>query len=121
MMDKITIHDLAARCIIGMNGDERREKQDVLINISLYADLRQAGISDRIEDTVDYRALKKKVLTLVEGSNFYLIEALADAIAQICLVNPAVETVSVKVGKPSALRFARSVEVEITRGRKDPR
>ena len=63
-MDKITIHDLAARCIIGMNGDERREKQDVLINISLYADLRQAGISDRIEDTVDYRALKKKVLTL---------------------------------------------------------
>ena len=120
-MDQITIHDLAARCIIGLNGDERREKQDVVVTACLDADLRPAGMSDRIEDTIDYRALKKKILALVENSDFCLIEALADAVAQICLQESRIEKVRVKVEKPSALRFARSVGVEITRVRKDQR
>jgi len=116
-MDRILIKDLLVRCIVGINDDERREKQDVLINIAVSADMRPAGLSDRFEDAVDYRSMKKKVIAGVEGSRFFLIEALAERIAQICLEDPKVQEVTVGVEKPAALRFARSVGVEITRGR----
>jgi len=114
-MDRILIKDLTVRCILGVSAEERREKQDVVINIALTADLRKAGRSDRFEDAVDYRALKKKVLAAVEASSYRLVEALAERIAEICLEHPAVEQAEVTVEKPSALRFARTVGVEITR------
>jgi D-erythro-7,8-dihydroneopterin triphosphate epimerase len=117
-MDKIIIKDLSARCIIGINDDERREKQDILIHIILWADLGRAARSDRFEDTVDYRAIKKKVLAMIEGSACFLVEALAERIAGICLESAGVEMAQVTVEKPSALRFARSVGVEIFRKRK---
>lgn len=116
-MDRILIKDLVVRCIVGINEDERREKQDVTINVVLWADLRKAGRSDRFEDAVDYRGIKKRIVSLLEGSQYYLIEALAEAIADICLENDAVQRVQVTVEKPFALRFARSVGVEITRER----
>ncbi len=116
-MDKILIKDLLTRCIVGVNPDERREKQDVLINITLCVDLRAAGVSDAIADAVDYRTIKKSVLAAVEPSGFNLVEALAEHVAQVCLTEPRVRQVTVTVEKPSALRFARSVGVEITRRR----
>lgn len=116
-MDRILISDLLARCIIGVNEEERRERQDVLINLAVYADLGKACRSDRFEDTVDYRALKKRVLSLAENSEYYLAEALAEGIAMICLEHPLVAKVSVRVEKPGALRFARSAGVEIVRER----
>ncbi|MEO8331872.1 MAG: dihydroneopterin aldolase [Gallionella sp.] len=116
-MDRILICDLRARCILGINESERREKQDVVINLAIYTDLRKAGKSDRIEDTVDYRALKKQVLTMVENSQYLLEEALAEAIAELCLAQREVRQVDVRVDKPYALRFARTVAVEITRKR----
>jgi FolB domain-containing protein len=116
-MDRILISDLSARCIIGINEEERREKQDVLINLVIFADLSYAAKSDKFEDSVDFRGLKKKVLNMVEGSKYYLLEALAEAIAQICLQQPGVKQVQIRVDKPSALRFARSVGVEIERKR----
>lgn len=116
-MDRIRICDLLVRCVLGINESERREKQDVLINLIIYADLRKAGQSDRIEDTVDYRALKKRVLAMAEHSQYFLEEGLAEAIAALCLAEPAVRRVEVRVEKPNALRFARSVAVEITRSR----
>ncbi len=116
-MDRIIISDLRARCIIGINEDERREKQDVSITFSLYADLRKAGQTDRYADAVDYRSIKKRVLATVEESRYYLLEALAEAVADACLATPGVHKVQVRVDKPSALRFARSVAVEIIRER----
>ncbi len=118
-MDRILVSDLSVRCILGVYDEERREKQDVLINLVIFADLRKAGKSDRFEDTVDYRALKKKILKMAEASEYHVVEALAEAVAQLCLENPAVLKVQTKVEKPSALRFARSVGVEITRTRED--
>jgi FolB domain-containing protein len=115
MMDRIRICDLLVRCILGINDSERREKQDVLINLAVYTDLRKAGKSDRIEDTVDYRALKKRILAMAENSQFFLEEALAEAVAELCLGQQGVRQVEVRVEKPNALRFARSVAVEITR------
>ncbi len=117
-MDRIFISDLSVRCIIGVNEDERRERQDVRITISLSADLSEAGKTDRFENALDYRAIKKEIMHMVENSNFYLIEALAEAIAGICLKRPGVIEALVRVEKPGALRFARSVGVEITRKRR---
>jgi FolB domain-containing protein len=119
-VDCLIIRDLAVRCIIGLCEEERRERQDVLINVSLHADLAKAGRSDRVEDSVDYRALKKRILALAENSKFYLVEALAQAVADLCLCEGPVMRVDVAVEKPSALRFARSVGVEITRERTEP-
>ena len=116
-MDRIFIKDLACRCIIGVNPEDRREKQDVIINIALWADLRPAGLSDLFTDTVDYRGIKKRVIALVEKSEYQLVEALAENIAQACLLDPRVHQVQVAVEKPAALRFARSVGVEVTRTR----
>ena len=114
-MDRIIITDLHARCIIGVNEEERREKQDVTINLSIYADFKTPGKTDRFEDAIDYRSIKKRLLGLVENSNYFLLEALAEAIANACLETPGVMAVLVRADKPSALRFARSVGVEIMR------
>ena len=115
--DKIYIRDLAVRCIIGINHDERTEKQDVIINIVLYADTMKAGQSDNLEDSVDYKMVKKAVLSLVENSAFLLIEKLAEEIAKVCLDDSKVQKVNVTVDKPGVLRYTRSVAVEIVRTR----
>ena len=116
-MDRIIIADLRARCVIGVNEDERREKQDVTINLSIYGDCRAAGQSDSFADAIDYRGIKKRVLELVEVSAYFLLEALAEGIAEVCLETPGVKRVQVRADKPSALRFANSVGVEIVRSR----
>jgi len=116
-MDRILIKDLLVRCVLGLSDEERREKQDVLINIVLFADLEKPGQSDRPEDTVDYRAVKKDILAVVDGSQYHLAEALADRVAAACLAYRSVQRVQVTVEKPGALRFARSVAVEIERSR----
>ena len=116
-MDRLLISDLQARCIIGVGEEERREKQDVIINVVLSSDLREPGRTDRFEDALDYRDLKKKILHLIENSKYFLVEALAEAIATVCLENEKVIGVRVRVEKPAALRFARSVGVEIERER----
>jgi FolB domain-containing protein len=114
-MDRILITDLAVRCIIGVDEEERRERQDVLINLEIGADLSVACRSDRFEDTIDYRAMKKKVVAMAESSRYHLVEALAEAIADICLGFPGVHEAKVRVEKPGALRFARSAGIEIIR------
>lgn len=115
--DRIFIRDLTIRCIVGVDEQERREKQDILVHLTLHTDLRQAGRTDALEDTVDYRALKKRILRLAEESRFRLIEALAQSIADECLRDERVEQVEVVVEKPGALRFARTAGVEIVRRR----
>ena len=119
MTDQIQIKDLLLRTVIGINDEERRNRQDVLINIVLEADTRTAGDSDDIGDAVNYRTITKRIIQLVEGAQFYLVEKMAAEIAAICLDDPRVEAATVRVEKPGALRFARSVGVEIRRSRED--
>lgn len=116
-LDKIRIRELLLRCIVGINPDEREHKQDVLIDLTLFADLSRAADSDDIDDTVNYKTIKNDVVALVESSSFYLVEKLAEEIARVCLANPQVQAARVSVDKPGALRFARSVGVEILRFR----
>jgi D-erythro-7,8-dihydroneopterin triphosphate epimerase len=114
-LDKIHITDLRLQCIIGINDWERTQKQDVLINVILYTDLKKPCRTDRIEDSVDYKEIKKEIIAMVEKSSFNLIERLANEIARICLTHPQIKAVRIKVDKPGALRFAKSVGVEILR------
>ena len=118
--DEIRIEDLLIRTIIGINGDERHDRQDVLVNLTLFVDTQAAGRSDDIADApVNYRTLTKKVIAAVEGSSFHLLERLAAEVVSACLAESGVARVRVSVAKPGALRFARSVAVVIERGRKD--
>lgn len=114
-MDRIVIRELLVRCVLGVDDEERREMQDVLVSATLHADLRRAGESDRLEDAVDYRGIKKRIMAVAEGSRFRLVEALAERVAAVCLEDPRVRRVDVVVEKPGSLRFARSAAVEITR------
>ena len=118
-MDQIHIKDLHLRTIIGINEEERRNRQDVLINLVMDVDMRRAGESDDIDDAVNYRTITKRIIQLVETSQFYLVEKMAAEIAAICLDDPRVERARVTVEEPGALRFARSVGVTIERGQDD--
>jgi len=116
-VDRIYIRDLLARCIIGIYPEERRAKQEVIFNITLCADLSEASQSDRIEDTVDYKSLKKRILSMAEESEYNLIERLAGHAADICMEDGRIRRAEVTVDKPGALRFARSVAVTVVRDR----
>jgi len=118
-MDKIIIKDLLLRGIIGINEDERTNKQDILINIVMYADTRKASVSDDIKDAVNYRTITKRIIAHVEESADFLVEKLVNDIARIILTEFEVEQVRVRLEKPGALRFADSVGVEIERRRAD--
>lgn len=116
-MDKISIRDLTVRCIIGLEEHERRERQDVLINVDVWADLSDAIEHDDVKRGLDYKQLNKQIIKLAEDSSYFLVERLAEEIARCCLSFERVYGVRVSVEKPGALRFARSVGVEIYRER----
>lgn len=116
-LDRIHIRDLQTECIVGIFPREREVKQEVVFNITLEAELSKACSSDNIDDTIDYKKLKQRILAMVEGSDFFLIERLAEAVSAICLEDRRVRRCTVSVDKPGALRFARSVAVEIQRSR----
>jgi FolB domain-containing protein len=114
-MDKVIIQDLLVRGIIGINDWERNKPQDILINITAFTDTRQAAESDNIRDCIDYRTLAKKVQAHAESAARLTVEALANDLAELCLEEKGVDRVIVRVEKPGAVRFARSVGVEVER------
>lgn len=118
-MDQVFITDLVARGIIGINDWEREKPQEILINIVLYADLTRAGESDDIADCVNYRTVAKKALLHAESAKRFTVEALAADLAKICLEIPRVQKARIRVEKPGASRFARSVGVEIERSKEE--
>lgn len=114
-MDQILIKDLLIRGIIGISDRERENPQDILVNLVLYTNIRKAGQTDNVDDSVNYRTITKKVYAFVEQAARHTVEALATDIARICLGEPHVKGVRVRVEKPGAVRFSRSVGVEIER------
>jgi FolB domain-containing protein len=118
-LDRIFVRDLRLRGIVGINDWERKKRQDIVVNLTLYGNFRRAGASDQIEDTLNYRSLAKDVIDHVEGSSHYLVEALATELARICVVDHGAQRARVRVEKPAALRFSDSVGVEIERSLRD--
>lgn len=114
-LDRIQIRGLKLNCVIGLNEWERLVQQEVVIDITIHANTRKAGVSDNVADTVNYRTVSKKVAEYVTASAFKLVEALAENVARLCLSEPGVRRVDVSVRKPGAIRHADSVGIEITR------
>ena len=116
-MDTIFIRDLRLCCVIGINERERRVPQEVKIHVDLEIDLHDAGKRDALTLTVDYRIIRDRIEAALSQSRYYLIEALAEHIAEVCLEDPKVNGVNVCVEKPGALHAAGSVGVKISRKR----
>jgi len=114
-MDKVIIKDLVARGVIGVNDWERVKPQEILINIVLFGDLSQPGVTDNIDDSINYRTIAKGAQSLAENCQRQTVEALAADIAAFCLETAGVQKAVVRVEKPGAVRFAASVGVEIER------
>jgi dihydroneopterin aldolase len=102
------------RCVIGVTDGERASAQDVLASLSVKVDFGKAAASDCIEDTVDYRALARRVIEAGERSRVHLVETLAAHLAQVILGEfPGVEEIRVEVEKPGVLSTARSVRAVV--------
>ena len=116
-MDKVFIKDLLVRGIIGINEWERKRAQDILINITVFTDTRQASETDDIQDSVDYSKLARQIQAHAESAARLTVEALANDLARICLEHKRVTRAIVRVEKPGAVRFSKSVGVEVERSR----
>ena len=115
MGDRILLRDLSVICIIGVMPRERLIPQKVVFNISLGFDLKKAGQSDNLEDTLNYKILRDEIVRSVKSSKFLLIEKLIEHVASLCLTKPGVTDVKLSLDKPGALTGCRSVAVEIER------
>jgi dihydroneopterin aldolase len=117
--DTIFLHDLRIKTIVGIWEWERKLRQTVSIDLEMGADIRKAASSDRIEDTLDYKQIAKRIQQFVEESSYRLVETLAENIAGIILSEFDVPWIVVRVNKPGAIRGSRDVGVIIRRERAD--
>ena len=117
-MDRVFVHGLEVACTIGVKPEERRSPQELIVDLELETDCRPAGMADDPALAVDYKAVAKRVQALVEGSEFQLVEALAERVAAELLTGfPDVSAVRVRLAKPGAVRFSEVVGVAIERRR----
>ncbi|TKG93497.1 dihydroneopterin triphosphate 2'-epimerase [Puteibacter caeruleilacunae] len=113
----IRIKNLLLRTYIGFNPEERKNKQDVVINIQLETDVEEAIVNDSEDGIVNYRSICKKVIGHVQESKYNLLETLTNKILEIVMEDTRVKWAKVEVDKPHALRFAESVSVELEQHR----
>lgn len=117
-MDIIYLKDLKIDAIIGVYDWERQVRQTISFDLDMGTDIRKAAASDDIADTLDYKAVAKRLQEFVQGSSFQLVETLAERVAEIVLSEFAVPWVRVTLNKKGAVRYARDVGVIIERGRR---
>lgn len=115
-MDIIYIRDLKIETVIGLYDWERRIKQTIWLDLDMATEIRKAAASDSIEDTLDYKAVSKRLIEFVSESDFQLVETLAERIAEIVMNEFQVPWIRVRLNKKGALRGAQDVGVIIERG-----
>jgi dihydroneopterin aldolase len=118
-MDTIFLSGLTTECIIGIWDWERRVRQKVVVDVEMGADIRRAARSDRIEDTLDYKRVAKRLLQFIGDSEFQLVETLAERIAELVITEFAVPWVRVRLNKQGAIRGSRDVGILIERRTED--
>jgi 7,8-dihydroneopterin aldolase/epimerase/oxygenase len=118
-MDIIFLNDLTIETIIGIYDWERKEKQSIILDLDMGADIAAAARTDAIDDTLNYKAVAKRLIEFVGDSDFQLVETLAERVAQIVLTEFSVPWVRVRVNKKGAVRYAGDVGVVIERGVQD--
>jgi dihydroneopterin aldolase len=117
LTDRIFLEDLEVHCIIGVNDWERMVKQELLISYEIPYDVRPAARADDVDKTMNYRSISKWMIEFAEDSEFYLVETLADRLARGCIEEFDVPEITLTVEKPGAVRYSRTVGVEVTRTR----
>lgn len=115
MQDIVFIEDLRVQTVIGVFDWEREIRQTVSIDLEMAFDIRTAAASDDIADTLDYKAVSKRLIRFVEQSDFQLVEALAERCAAIVLEEFPVRWLRLKLSKPGAVRGSSAVGVVIER------
>ncbi len=118
-MDIVYIRDLRIDTIIGIYDWEREVRQTVSLDLEMATDIRAAGASDNIRDTLNYKAVAKRLIGFIEKSEFQLIEAMAEQVAAIVRDEFNVPWLRLRISKPGAVRGAKDVGVVIERGNVD--
>ena len=117
-MDRVFVQDLEIETIVGINSWERETRQKILLNLEMNVDVARAALTDSIDDTLNYKAVVKRLIQFVEGSSFQLVETLAERCADIVLEEFEVQWLKLRLDKPGALTGTKSVGVIIERGRR---
>ena len=115
-IDRVFIEDLRIQTVIGIFDWEREITQTISLDLQMAFDIRRAAKSDDIVDTLDYKAVSKRLIQFVEASEFQLVETLAEHCASIVLKEFPVNWVQLKLSKPGAVRGSSAVGVVIERG-----
>lgn len=115
-MDIVYIRELEIETVIGIYDWERRIRQIVSLDLDMASDIRRAAQAEDIDQALDYKAVSKRLIAFVEGSEYQLIETLAEKIALIVLEEFDVSWLRLRLGKPGAVTGARDVGVIIERG-----
>ncbi len=115
-MDIIYLNDLCIDTVIGVYDWERRVKQRVIIDLEMATDIRKAAASDSLDDTLNYKAVAKRLIDFISQSEYQLVETLAERITEIVLNEFNVPWVKLRLNKQGAVRGARDVGIIIERG-----
>ncbi len=115
-MDIVYIRDLKIETIIGIYDWERQVKQTISLDLDMATDIKKAALSDHIDDTLNYKAVAKRLISFVEGSEFLLVETMAEKIASIVLDEFSVPWLRLRLSKPGAVRGSQDVGIIIERG-----
>lgn len=114
-MDIVYIRDLRIETVIGIYDWEREIRQTVSLDLEMGTDIRKAGLSDSIEDTLDYKSVAKRLIQFVSDSEFQLVETLAERISDIVLNEYDVPWMKLRLSKPGAVTGSQDVGVIIER------
>lgn len=116
MKDKVFIKNLILPCKIGVTKEERKEKQNIIIDIEIFCDLNQAGAKDDLNKSINYAEVQEKTTAAVTGGEFKLLENLAQTVASLILKNPIASQITIAVKKQ---KYGKTPEmgIEITRDR----
>ena len=112
-MHKILIKDLIVDFLIGVYPEERKNRQNLIINLEIRADLSQACKTDNVNHTLDYEKIERMLINLSNESEFCLIETIANKIGCLILEENLVKSVLVRIDKPKAIKSATSAGIEI--------
>ncbi|MCK5639401.1 MAG: dihydroneopterin aldolase [Gammaproteobacteria bacterium] len=115
-MDIVYLNDLKVDTVIGVYDWERKIKQTIRFDLEMGSDIRKAAASDSIEDTLNYKAVAKRVISFVEESQYQLVETLAEKVAEIIMSEFDVPWIRIRLNKKGAVRYANDVGIIIERG-----
>jgi 7,8-dihydroneopterin aldolase/epimerase/oxygenase len=115
-VDIVYIRELQVQTVIGIYDWEREVRQAVCLDLEMGTDIREAAATEDIENTLNYKSVSKRLIAFIEGSEFLLVETMAEEVAQLVMQEFGVRWLRLRLGKPGAIRGARDVGVMIERG-----